>query len=47
MPRQVPNNPIGESIYNRIKENDITSRKVFFKTISAEHKALYKNIILI
>jgi hypothetical protein len=42
MPRQVPNNPIGESIYNRIREYDITSRKEFFKTISAEDKILYE-----
>jgi hypothetical protein len=41
MPREVKENPIGESIYNRIKDYDITSRKVFFKTITAEHKALY------
>ncbi len=41
MPREVKENPIGESIYNRIKDYDITSRKVYFKTISAEHKALY------
>ena len=34
-------NPIGESIYNRIKDYDIPSRKAFFTTISAEHKALY------
>ena len=42
MPRQVPNNPIGESIYNMIKEYNITARKEFFKTISAEHTALYE-----
>ena len=41
MPREVKQNPIGESIYNRIKDYDIVSRKVFFKTISAEHKSLY------
>lgn len=42
MPRQVPNNPIGESIYNKIKDYDINSRKSFFKTISAEDKILYE-----
>ena len=41
MPRPIANNPIGESIYNRIKEYDMTSKKVFFTTISAEHKELY------
>lgn len=41
MPRHAPNNPIGESIYNQIKDYDITSRKAFFKTISAEDKELY------
>ena len=41
MPREVKENPIGESIYNRIKDYDISSRKVYFKTITAEHKALY------
>jgi len=41
MPREVKENPIGESIYNQIKDYDIKSRKEFFKTISAEHKALY------
>ena len=34
-------NPIGEQIYNRIKEYDMTSRKVFFKTLSTEHRELY------
>ena len=34
-------NPIGEHIYNRIKEYDITSRKVFLKTLSTEHRELY------
>ncbi len=34
-------NPIGEQIYNRIKEYDITSRKVFLRTLSTEHRALY------
>ena len=34
-------NTIGESIYNRIKEYDITSRKVFLKTLSTEHRELY------
>ena len=34
-------NPIGESIYNRIKEYDMTSRKVFLKTLSTEHRELY------
>ena len=29
MPREVKQNPIGESMYNRIKDYDITSRKVF------------------
>lgn len=41
-------NPIGEHIYNRIKDYDMTSRKVFFKTLSTEHKELYnkyKNMI--
>ena len=42
MPRQVPNNPIGESIHNKIKDYDINSRKAFYKTISTEHKALYE-----
>ena len=41
MPREVKANPIGESMYTRIKDYDIISRKVFFKTISAVHKALY------
>jgi hypothetical protein len=41
MPREVKQNPIGESIYNRIKDYDIVSRKAFFKTISADHKELY------
>ena len=41
MPREIKENSIGESIYNRIKDYDIKSRKAFFKTISAEHKALY------
>jgi hypothetical protein len=47
MPWQILNDPIGEIIYKRIKEYDITSLKVFFKTISAEHKELYENSILI
>ncbi len=34
-------NTIGESIYNRIKEYDMTSRKVFLKTLSTEHRVLY------
>jgi hypothetical protein len=34
-------NPIGESIYNRIKEYDMTSRKVFLKTLSTEDRELY------
>ena len=34
-------NPIGESIYNKIQDYDNASRKVFFKTISPEHKDLY------
>jgi len=34
-------NTIGESIYNRIKEYDMTSRKVFLKTLSTEHRELY------
>ena len=34
-------NPIGENIYNRIKEYDMTSRKVFLKTLSTEHRELY------
>jgi hypothetical protein len=34
-------NPIGEQIYNRIKEYDMTSRKVFLKTLSTEHRELY------
>ena len=34
-------NPIGEQIYNRIKEYDMTSRKVFLKTLSSEHRELY------
>ena len=40
MPREY-NNTIGESIYNRIKDYDIVSSKVFFQTISAENKKLY------
>ena len=38
---EVKANPIGQSIYKGIKDNDIISRKVYFKTISEEHKALY------
>ncbi len=34
-------NPIGEHIYNRIKDYDMTSRKVFLKTLSTEHRELY------
>ena len=34
-------NPIGESIYNRIKEYDIISRKVFLNNLSSDHRALY------
>jgi hypothetical protein len=34
-------NTIGESIYNRIKEYDMTSRKEFLKTLSTEHRELY------
>lgn len=41
MPREVKENPIGESIYNKIKDYDIKQRKDFFKTISKEHKDLY------
>ena len=41
MPRPVKENPIGESIYNTIKEYDESARKQYFKTVSAEHKALY------
>ena len=48
MAARLRENPIGEHIYNRIKEYDMTSRKVFFKTLSTEHKELYnkyKNMI--
>ena len=48
MATRLRENPIGEHIYNRIKEYDITSRKVFLKTLSTEHKELYnkyKNMI--
>ena len=41
-------NTIGESIYNKIKEYDITARKEFLKTLSPENRALYnkyKNVI--
>ena len=41
-------NPIGESIYNRIKEYDITSRKVFLNNLTEDEKKLYtkyKNMI--
>ena len=34
-------NPIGEHIYNRIKEYDITSRKVFLQTLLTEDRSLY------
>ena len=34
-------NPIGEQIYNRIKEYDMTSRKEFLKTLSTEARDLY------
>ena len=34
-------NPIGEHIYNRIKDYDMTSRKVFLKTLSTEQRELY------
>ena len=40
MPREY-NNPIGENIYNRIKEFDIISRKVFLSNLSNEHRAFY------
>jgi hypothetical protein len=40
MPREY-NNPIGENIYNRIKEYDIISRKVFLSNLSTEHRAFY------
>ena len=40
MPREY-NNSIGESIYNRIKDYDITSRKIFLGNLSAEHRTLY------
>lgn len=40
MPREY-NNTIGESIYNRIKEYDMTSRKIFLGNLSAEHRTLY------
>ena len=40
MPREY-NNTIGESIYNRIKDYDMTSRKVFLGNLSAEHRTLY------
>ena len=42
MPRQY-NNTIGEGIYNRIKDYDIISRKVFLNNLSEEHRKLYKN----
>lgn len=42
MPRIAKENPIGESIYNQIKDYDIASRKTFFKTISIEDKYLYE-----
>ena len=40
MPREY-NNTIGESIYNRIKDYDMTSRKVFLGNLSKEHRELY------
>ena len=40
MPRQY-NNTIGEGIYNRIKDYDIISRKVFLNNLPAEHRELY------
>ena len=33
MPRPVKENPIGESIYNTIKEYDVSARKKYFMTI--------------
>jgi len=46
MPREY-NNPIGENIYNRIKEFDIISRKVFLSNLSNEHRAFIINILLL
>ena len=40
MPREY-NNPIGENIYNTIKDFDITSRKVSVSNLSMEHRAFY------
>jgi len=34
-------NKIGEGIYERIKEYDIVSRKVFLKNLPEEHRKLY------
>ena len=40
MPREY-NNPIGENIYNTIKDFDIISRKGFLSNLSMEHRAFY------
>ena len=48
MATRLRENTIGEHIYNRIKEYDMISRKVFLKTLSTEHRELYnkyKNMI--
>jgi hypothetical protein len=34
-------NPIGEHIYNRIKEYDMVSRKVFLSNLPEDQMALY------
>ena len=34
-------NPVGGQINNKINEYDMTSRKVFLKTLSTEHRELY------
>jgi hypothetical protein len=48
MATRLKENPIGEHIYNRIKEYDITSRKVFLNNLTEDQRTLYnkyKNMV--
>ena len=41
MATRLRDNSIGKSIYDRIVDYDLVSRKEFFKTLSPEHRELY------
>jgi len=41
MTTRIRNNEIGRSIYERIKDYDLASRKAFLLNLSPEHKTLY------